>query len=99
MIWPPHSGQPFASHKVCGKLLADHAAHFANGLHAADQVLLDVHRINTSKLSWDELSVDVLQQGAVCGNGLLNLFFCGFAHNNNLQISAVADEKDERIGY
>ena len=24
-------------------LLADHAAHFTNGLHTADQVLLDIH--------------------------------------------------------
>ena len=32
------------------------------------------------------LAVDVLQQGAVGGDGLLNLFFCGFAHIINLRL-------------
>ena len=31
-------------------LLADNSAHLADGLHTADQVLLDVHIINTSKI-------------------------------------------------
>ena len=61
-------------------LLADHAAHFANGLHTADQVLLDVHSINTSRIEMRKLSVDVSQQSAVGGHGLLDFFFRGFAH-------------------
>ena len=48
-IWPPRSGQPSCQHHVCCRLLADHATHLADGLHAADQILLDVHIINTSK--------------------------------------------------
>ena len=48
-IWPPHSGQPLGQHNSCGMLLADIAAHLTDGLHAADQILLDVHIIKTSK--------------------------------------------------
>lgn len=64
-------------------LLADHAAHFTNGLHTADQVLLDIH--NNIPPGWIEkveiyLSIDVFQQGAVSSDGLLNLFLCGLCH-------------------
>ena len=36
---------------VCGRLLADDSTHFANGLHAADQVLLHRHNVLPPKLS------------------------------------------------
>lgn len=48
-IWPPCSGQPSYQHHSCCILLADMEAHLADGLHAADQILLDVHIIKTSK--------------------------------------------------
>ena len=48
-IRPPCSGQPSCQHHVCCVLLADHAAHLADGLHAVDQILLNVHIIKTSK--------------------------------------------------
>ena len=48
-IWPPGGGQPSCQHHVCCVLLADHAAHLTDSLHAADQILLDVHIIKTSK--------------------------------------------------
>jgi len=46
---PPCSGQPSCQHHVCCILLADIATHLTDGLHAADQILLDVHIIKTSK--------------------------------------------------
>ena len=66
-------------------LFTDDSTHLADGLHGADQILLHVHHtINTSKIElgkvyW-KLSVDMLQQRAVSGHGLLDLFFCGFSH-------------------
>ena len=48
-IWPPCSGQPSCQHHIYCVLLADNSTHLADGLHTADQVLLDVHKINTSK--------------------------------------------------
>ena len=46
---PPYSGQPSCQHHIAIVLLADNSTHLADGLHTADQVLLDVHKINTSK--------------------------------------------------
>ena len=48
-VWPPRSGQPSCQHHVCCMLLADYTAHLADGLHTADQILLHVHIIHTSK--------------------------------------------------
>ena len=42
-LGPPGCGQPPGHPIVCGKLLAENAAHFADGLHAADQILLHRH--------------------------------------------------------
>ena len=48
-IRPPCSGQPSCQHHVCCILLADHATHLTDALHAADQILHNVHIIKTSK--------------------------------------------------
>ena len=48
-IRPPYSGQPSCQHHICCILLAHMAAHLADGLHAADQILHNVHIIKTSK--------------------------------------------------
>ena len=73
--------------KLFAVLLADHSTHLADGLHGADQVLHDVHIINTSRMWKRGLSVDMLQQCAVRSNGLLDLFFRGFAHKSKTSVS------------
>ena len=78
-IRPPHSGQPFGQHHSCCSLLADDSTHLADGQHTADQVILDSH-ILLPPIESGKLTVNVLQQSAVGGNGLLNLFFCGLSH-------------------
>ena len=42
-IRPTYSGQPFGQHHNCCVLQTEQAAHLADGLHAADQVLLHIH--------------------------------------------------------
>ena len=79
-IWPPHSGQPLCQHHNCCILLAHDSTHLADGLHGADQVLLHSHKNTSCDWVGIKLAVDVVQQCAVGGNGLLNLLFCGFAH-------------------
>ena len=73
---PPGSGQSFCHNH---KSSSNQTAH---PLDAAGQIFMDMHIFNTSEIRSDPLSaLDVLQQGAVSGNGLLDLFFCGFVHS------------------
>jgi len=47
-IRPPRSGQPFGQHHICCSLVADDSTHLADGLHTADQVILDSHIITSN---------------------------------------------------
>ena len=54
-------------------------------VHSVHQILLVAHIIYLQKMKWDRSvntsAIDVAQQHAVSGNGLLDLFFCGFVHD------------------